>query len=164
MINEAEQNRVEAENKRILAEAARAHAESNDGTGRVEAENERVQADLKREHSLNKFFKRAAVGYLILAIGGTIGLYKVSDNNDKELRHEINEYATASCISNIPTLEKHNFLVNTNIKASLNASVLAIAQRRFSAAKLHKQNVKNLQKTLLHVPTKQECQTPILKP
>lgn len=164
MDNNSETQRVLAEGNRVLAEAGRVHAESNNETGRIEAEEARVHAEYEREHALNQFFKRAALGYLILAVGVTIGLYKVANNNDTDLRREINQYAVESCLSSRSTLEKYNSLVTTQIEANLNAEELNLLQGRTSAAKLNRLNVIKLKQDKLHVPTEKECQKLILRP
>lgn len=128
------------------------------------SEEERMKREAERDHALNRFFKRAMVGYLILAVGVTVGLYKVADNNDSALRREINQYAVQSCLGSRSTLEKYNSLVQTQIEANLDAEELALIQGRLQAAKINSDNIKKLKTDFLHVPTVKECQKLILRP
>jgi len=138
--------------------------DKNSEQDRVIAEDGRVAAEADRVNALNKYVRRAVLGYLILALGMTAGLYKVSDNNDKQLRNEINRNAVTSCISSRSTLQKYNNLVDAHIVGELALSETYISQGKIVISKVHEQNVKRLSKDKLHVPTIKECQKLILRP
>lgn len=111
-----------------------------------------------------KYFRRVWLGYLFLALSGIFGTWGLTHRADSELRKEINQLATANCINSIPTLQKYNDLVVTQIVANINAKELNLSQGRLAAAKLNQDNINRLKKDQLDIPTKEQCEKPIIKP
>lgn len=124
--------------------------------------NKENRAWTEKEHQA--FYKRAIMGYVVLAIAATVGIWGVSHRNDVNLRHEINSLSEKSCIGSISTLNKYNDFVNTQIAANVKARALNVKHGRDEAARLNDINIARLKTDLLVPPTKEQCQKPILRP
>lgn len=153
------------EQERSKAEEARVSAEK-DRKDKFDEEFNKLVSDPKHyvTPGAKKYFRRVTYGYLILAIAATIGIYAVSNRNDTNLRRDINALAARNCIAGIPTLNKYNDLVNDQIQANIKSRALNIKHGRDQAAKINDDNIARLSQDLLTVPTKEQCQKPILRP
>lgn len=181
----AEESRVKAESGRVIAEKERVVNEKDEEHGRVVAEEGRVSAEKGRitahavfEHELDalrndpshymtpgarRYFRRVALGYIILAIGMSFGIKALSDNVDNNIRRDINKVAEAQCLGSIPTLNKFNAFVDLVIEANRDAREIALREGDTARVRLNTNNIIKLQESKLRVPSVRECEAPILK-
>lgn len=110
-----------------------------------------------------KYFRRVAIGYVVLAIATVFGISAMTDRADERLRDDINALAEKQCLGSIPTLNKFNGLVDLQIDANRRAREIAEAENDEARVKLNTQNIIKLQESKLRVPNERECSAPILK-
>lgn len=184
-MSEAERQRELAEAIRVVQEHGRVVAEETEVSGRVAAEEGRVIAEKGRAAAhqeyqnelerlrddpahymtpgARKYFRRVAIGYIILAVATVFGIKAVSDRSDNQLRNDINAYAHQSCLGSIPTLNKFNNLIELNIESNRGAREIALREGDDARVRLTTQNIIKLQESKLRVPNAKECSAPILK-
>jgi hypothetical protein len=159
---------TEDERKRELTEATRVVREH----GRVTTSSVEFTDELERLRNdpahymtpgARKYFRRVALGYIILALGMTIGIKALSDNVDDNIRNDINQVAEANCLGSIPTFNKFNNLVENMIDSNRGARMIAQAEGDIARVKLTTANIIKLQESKLRVPNVKECSAPILK-
>ena len=182
---EAEADRRDAEGERVVAEGERRYAESNEETGRREAEANRQLAERTREKAHSRFedelarlqedpahymtpgarayFRRVMLGYIILAIAASMGIWAFSQKAADQVRTDINVVAKAQCLGSIPTLKKYNSLVEIMIESNRGSRAIALKERDFARVTLTTSNIVKLQKAYLRVPSPKECDAPLLK-
>jgi hypothetical protein len=63
-----------------------------------------------------RHWRKIKIGYLVLAIGCIIGIWAISNHDTNNLKTQINQSATANCISGIRIFTKYNDLVSSIIQ------------------------------------------------
>lgn len=110
-----------------------------------------------------RYYKRALIGYVILAIATVIGIWSVTNHSDKHLRKDINTLGVTSCIRSIPTLNKFNDFIDSAIDTRRQQYRLAKKQGNTALAKIQLRAIKRYERDKLPIPTKAQCQKPIIK-
>lgn len=110
-----------------------------------------------------RYFRRVAIGYIVLAVAVVFGIKAVSDRADETLRSDINKIAEAQCKGSIPTLNKFNAFVDLVIEANRDAREIALREGDTARVRLNTNNIIKLQESKLRVPSVRECEAPILK-
>lgn len=166
-----ESGRVEAEKGRVGAELLR---ETSHDAAVANAERSQKEFDAQIEalrddpaHYMTpgarRYFRRVAIGYLILAIGTSFGIKALTERTDDAVRNDINEIAKAQCLGSIPTLNKYNSLVQIQIEANRDSREIALKEGDIPRVRLTTKNIIKLQDAFLRVPSAKECEAPILK-
>lgn len=106
---------------------------------------------------------RAVAGFLILAVASAAGIWGVSKHANDQTISKINTYAVSACLSGISTTSKANDVVNTLITNAQARIQKDIQDKDLDALKLDNAALGRAQNDLFSVPTKAECQTPIIK-
>jgi hypothetical protein len=105
-----------------------------------------------------RYFKRVWLGYLILAVAMTVGMWALANNFDHQLRDNINTFLVESCKQSIPTIKKFNQGIQADI--DLQKDALFINSKRGDSARvfLNKRAIEQKRNSKLHVPTLEECE------
>lgn len=166
-----ETGRVEAEALRVGAETVRevnhatavAKAEAMQAAFEEELKALRDDPDHYMTPGARRYFRRVAIGYIILAIGMSFGIKALSDNVDDNIRNDINEVAKQQCLGSIPTLNSFNSLVDSQIETYRSRRTLAEEQNDEALVQIMTTSIIELQESKIRVPVAKECDAPILK-
>jgi hypothetical protein len=111
-----------------------------------------------------RYFKRVVLGYVVLAFACIMGIYAVSNRNDKNLRRDINSLGIASCISSIKTYGKFNDQIETQIETQKESLLINNQRGDKRRAAVNKSAIRRLEKDKIVPPTPQICKaTELLK-
>lgn len=166
-----ETGRVEAEALRVGAETVRevnhatavAKAEAMQAAFEEELKALRDDPDHYMTPGARRYFRRVAIGYIILAIGMSFGIKALSDNVDDNIRNDINEVAKQQCLGSIPALNSFNSLVDSQIETYRARRTLAEEQNDEALVQIMTTSIIELQESKIRVPVAKECDAPILK-
>lgn len=105
-----------------------------------------------------KYFRRVAVGYVVLACAAAIGIWGVSNHTNNELRENINTYLIESCKSGIPIIKKFNQSLQADIDLQEDARVINIQRGDSQRASLNKKIIDDKKDSMIPVPSIEECE------
>lgn len=106
-----------------------------------------------------RYYNRVVRGYIILAVAMVVGVYSLSNVLSDKVRHDINAYIVASCINSIPTLERFNAKLDTDIEVQQAAKKLNLEQGLTERAALNDKAINAARNSKFPVPTVKECKT-----
>jgi len=110
-----------------------------------------------------RYFRRVWIGYAVLALAFTIGIWAFTNLSNNNIKNQINALAQASCLSSIKTYGKFNDLVRTNIQVQQEALELNMQSGDKKRAAINKTAIHNLKQDFIIPPTPLICKKPILK-
>ncbi len=113
-----------------------------------------------------KIQRPAIVGYLLLAIGVSLGVYFTGQRAADDLKDNINNVVKAGCLaSRAPnsTINKFNDFLDDQIQINKQAKIVNENQGAIARAKINKDAIDRYMKDKIHIPTVKECNIPALK-
>lgn len=110
-----------------------------------------------------KISRAAIAGYIIMAIGTTLGVWFVGHHSSENLKNQINSVVTDLCIGNRPTIMKENKLRDVQISIAQAALDINLKDGDTERAALNNRTIVALRDAKRHVPTIEECKTPLIK-
>lgn len=104
-----------------------------------------------------RYFKRVALGYVILAIAFSAGVWGITQRVDNQLRNQINDFLVVSCLNSITTIKKFNQGIEADIELQRDAMKINLSRGDRERVLLNQKTINAKLASKLHVPTKQEC-------
>ncbi len=125
-----------------------------------EEELERIKSDpaLYMTPGARHYFRRVAIGYVILALSGVIGTWAITNKVNHDLRAQLNTFIVQSCKQSIPTLTKFNQGIQADIDQIQDNLFINIQRGDAQRVAANRAALAAKQGSKLHVPTLEECE------
>lgn len=112
------------------------------------------------------WIRRVMVAYVFLAVGTSIGIYAYSNQSKHDIINQINTYSINSCLASLKpgsVLDKYNDFLQGAIDARNDSLAADVRNGDTAAAKRDQKAIKRYSNDFAQIPTKEQCQIPILK-
>lgn len=100
----------------------------------------------------------AVIGYVILTIGMSLGLFFQQKNFEKELKFTLRTEAVEHCINSISSVEKYNDLVYSLIETRQQARTVAKNNNEKNLIKVNNDAIIRYNNLLIPQKTVEECE------
>lgn len=103
------------------------------------------------------YYHRVLMGYVILAVACIVGIWSLSNLQDKHLRTDINKLGVAGCLNSIGIYNKFNDSIQTQIDTQKKARRINLMNGLNNRVALNEKTIKELESDKIKPPTKEEC-------
>ena len=117
-------------------------------------------------HTFRAWVMRVALAFVLLSVGVTVGVWALTKHSNKDIIQKINTFSMQSCLASTKpgsTINKYNDLVNDLIESRTKVLNINIQNNDIPAIKIDRLALDRYRNDKLAVPTKEQCNNPILK-